>query len=308
MATWGSTNCPKCSIFAPVQNASLLKKTFSKEDIANYYDHTEVHYRRFWKLDKSMGLHYGIWEAGISNLAQAIRNTNVRLARLGQVRRCEEVLDAGCGVGGSAIFLARECGCRVTGITLSRRQVERATAYADAAGVRGQVAFSCQDYTQTSFGEATFDLVWAIESMQTAPDKKDFLREMKRVLKPSGRILIADVFKHGNWQIENEPLMQTMLGGWAMSDILTVEELNEEAQHFGLRMSAHQDVSQEIAPSIRRIYWASLVGMIGTKWYNLFHNATYFSKIHYKTGLAQFKAWKQGLWGYHLIEISRSEQ
>ena len=269
MATWGSTNCPKCSIFAPVQNASLLKKTFSKEDIANYYDHTEVHYRRFWKLDKSMGLHYGIWEAGISNLAQAIRNTNVRLARLGQVRRCEEVLDAGCGVGGSAIFLARECGCRVTGITLSRRQVERARAYAHAAGVRGQVAFSCQDYTQ---------------------------------------ILIADVFKHGNWQIENEPLMQTMLGGWAMSDILTVEELNEEAQHFGLRMSAHQDVSQEIAPSIRRIYWASLVGMIGTKWYNLFHNATYFSKIHYKTGLAQFKAWKQGLWGYHLIEISRSEQ
>jgi len=280
-----------------------VKRTFTKADIANYYDHTEVHYRRFWKLDESMGLHYGIWEPGISNLAQAIKNTNVRLARLGNVRRGETVLDAGCGVGGSSIYLAAEYGCRATGITLSSRQVERATGYAAKAGLSQLVSFSCQDYTRTNFDDDTFDLVWAIESMQTATDKAAFLREMKRVLKPKGRILIADVFKHGQWNIEDSPLMQTMLGGWAMSDILSVEELDEEARKFGMHIGASEDVSRQIVPSIKRIYWASLAGMIGTKWYNLFHNATYFSKIHYKTGLAQYKAWKQGLWGYHLIEI-----
>lgn len=279
-------------------------RTFTKEEIVSYYDHTEVHYRRFWRLDASMGLHYGIWEPGIANLAQAIRNTNLRLAKLGKVANGEVVLDAGCGVGGSAIYLAQAFGCRVTGITLSQKQVKTATEYALKAGVAKQVDFSCQDYTQTNFDDNSFDLVWAIESMQTATDKSSFLREMKRVLKPSGRILIADVFKDGNWHIEDTPIMQTMLGGWAMSDILSLSELNELTQMVGMKISKHEDVSAEIVPSIKRIFWASLAGMIGTKWYNLFHNATYFSKIHYKTGLAQYKAWKKGFWSYHLIEIS----
>ncbi len=280
-----------------------MKRTFTKEEIANYYDHTEVHYRRFWKLEESMGLHYGIWEPGISTLAQAIKNTNERLARLGKVQKGERVLDAGCGVGGSAIYLASEFGCRVSGITLSRRQVDRASGFAQKSGLSKLLDFSCQDYTHTNFDDNTFDRVWAIESMQTATDKAAFLREMKRLLKRSGSILIADVFKHGDWRIEQQPLMQTMLGGWAMSDILSVDEFDQEARKFGMQVNGHENVSRQIVPSIKRIYRAALAGMLGTKWYNLFHNATYFSKIHYKTGLAQYKAWKKGLWGYHLIEL-----
>lgn len=280
-----------------------MKRTFTREDIANYYDHTEVHYRRFWNLDESMGLHYGIWEPGIPNLTAAIKNTNIRLATLGNVSGSELALDAGCGVGGSSIYLAREFGCMVKGITLSERQVKRATGNALRSGLTHQLDFSCQDYTQTNFEDGTFDFVWAIESMQTASEKAAFLREMKRVLKPEGRILIADVFKHGNWHIDETPLMQTMLGGWAMADILTVEELNNKALELGMQVTAHENVTEEIVPSIKRILWASLAGILGTKWYNLFHKATYFSKIHYKTGLAQYKAWKQGLWGYHLLEI-----
>ncbi len=51
-------------------------KHFSPEDVVNYYDQTEVHYRRFWKLDKVMGLHYGVWTKDTKNIEQAILNTN----------------------------------------------------------------------------------------------------------------------------------------------------------------------------------------------------------------------------------------
>ena len=58
-----------------------------------------------------MGLHYGIWDYTTKTLAEAIINTNRQLAFLGKVSATDKVLDAGCGVGGSAIFLAKYFGC-----------------------------------------------------------------------------------------------------------------------------------------------------------------------------------------------------
>jgi cyclopropane fatty-acyl-phospholipid synthase-like methyltransferase len=281
-------------------------RTFTNEEIRNYYDHTEVHYRRFWKLEKSMGLHYGVWDKRTSSLSQSIENTNVRLAQLGDLRSGMHVLDAGCGVGGSAIFLAKKYGCRVTGITLSDRQVGTATRLAEQNGVSKLVRFERMDYTATSFPPESFDLVWAIESMQTAPYKDLFFVEMSRILKPGGKLLVADVFKNGHWRIEDTPLMQTMLHGWAMSDILTLSGLGELAEKHTFVLRKDADVTGEIAPSVRRIFWASLAGMVGTKAYNLVHRATYFSKIHYKTGIAQYFAWKKKLWKYHLICIEKT--
>jgi len=277
--------------------------TFSNEDVKNYYDHTEVHYRQFWKLEESMGLHYGVWDENTRTLAESILNTNAELARMGGIGPEDVVLDAGCGVGGSAIYLAKMTKCTVTGITLSQRQVNTATRFAEKNGVQNRVNFQCMDYTSTDFPNDHFDVVYAIESMQTAADKNLFLREMRRVLKPGGRLLIADVFKAGSWEIETTPVMQNMLYGWAISDILSLAAFAELAEKHTFALSRQRNVTAEIAPSIRRILWASLAGMVGTKWYNLFHRATHFSKVHYKTGLAQYRSWKRGLWSYQLLAM-----
>lgn len=280
-------------------------QTFTNEDITNYYDHTEVHYRKFWKMEQSMGLHYGIWDANTKTLADAILNTNAQLAELGGITASDRVLDAGCGVGGSAIFLAKNYGCQVTGITLSQRQVRTATRFATQNGVGHLANFEQLDYTKTGFPDAHFDVAWAIESMQTATDKSLFLKEMRRVLKPGGRLLIADVFKEGNWDITKTPVMQDMLHGWAMSDILTANELSLLAKKHNFTLAENLDVTKQVRKSIHKYRWFALAGMIGTKWYNLFHNGTHFGRVHYKTGLAQYRAWKLGLWSYRLIEIEK---
>jgi len=72
-------------------NPLFVKITFSTEDIKNYYDHTEAHYRQFWKLDESMGLHYGIWDHSTRTLAEAIRNTNAQLAKMGNIQPSDSV-------------------------------------------------------------------------------------------------------------------------------------------------------------------------------------------------------------------------
>lgn len=289
--------------FITFHHHCISMQTFTTEDVTNYYDHTETHYRQFWKMEQSMGLHYGIWDNSTKTLAEAIVNTNRQLAVLGKITAADKVLDAGCGVGGSAIFLAKNFGCDVTGITLSERQVRTASGFASQNGVQHLARFERMDYTKTRFPDNHFDVVWAIESMQTATDKSLFFKEMQRILKPNGRILIADVFKEGNWKISETPVMQTMLNGWAMSDVLNVVELTNLAKSHNLALANEVNVTPQVRKSILKYWWFALAGMIGTKWYNLFHNATYFSKIHYKTGFAQYRGWKQGLWSYRLVVL-----
>jgi cyclopropane fatty-acyl-phospholipid synthase-like methyltransferase len=222
---------------------------------------------------------------------------------LSGIKSNDTILDCGCGIGGSAIFLAKQTGCKVTGITLSAKQVETANGFAQIEGIQNRVSFYQRNYLDTGFMEDSFDIVWAIESFGSSPDSKLFFKEMRRILKPGGIILMADTFKPVAYDIENEHDMRTMLNGWAISDILSVDVLCAIAGENGFNVSKVQDVTRDIEKSVNRIYWAALLGMIGTKVYNLFENASHFSKVHYKTGLAQRKAYKSGKWGYYLFML-----
>lgn len=275
-------------------------KTFSNADIIDYYDQTENHYRMFWQLETSMGLHYGIWDENARTLSQAVLNTNRQLAILGHITADDVVLDAGCGVGGSAIFLAKTYGCKVVGITLSEKQVATATHFAEQHGVSHLVRFLPMDYVQTDFDDASFSVVWAIESMETAADKNLFVQEAARVLRAGGRLLVGDVFKNYDFPIAQEPAMQTMLNGWAMSDALSIPQFSTILQEHDFESFVNRNVTQTVYPSAWRMYWAGWAGMIGSKMYGLYRRARFYSRTHYQTGIAQYRALRKGLWSYQL--------
>src|SRR5207249_7108119 len=135
---------------------------FSKDDIARYYDLSEIHYRRFWDLDKSRSLHYGYWDPSTKNFHEALLNLNKILAARVSITKDDVVLDAGCGVGGSCIWLAKNIGCKATGISLNAKQVEKAKDIAMQEGVQHLVNFEQKDYTNTGFADNSFDVVWAV--------------------------------------------------------------------------------------------------------------------------------------------------
>lgn len=255
----------------------------------------------FWKLEKVMGLHYGIWTENTKNITEAILNTNIMLKEMGKINNSDSVLDAGCGIGGSSIFLAKTTGCTTTGISLSKKQVDTATTLADKNGVAEKCKFYQKDYTQTGFDSGSFDVTWAIESLGSAPDKSLFFKEMSRLLKPGGRILIADTFKPYRYDINTEKDVQVMLNGWAISDILSIQELEEVAKENGFRLSKINDVTRQIKKSVDLMYQVAILGKIGTRIYNFFRKASYFSRIHYTAGLAQKRTYKKGKWGYYLF-------
>jgi cyclopropane fatty-acyl-phospholipid synthase-like methyltransferase len=274
---------------------------FTSKDIENYYDQTEIHYKMFWKLEEAAGLHYGIWDASTKSTSEAILNTNRYLINLGGIKKVDKVLDAGCGIGGSSIFIAKNVGCTVHGITLSKKQAETARLLAQKNNLDHLVEFSHINYLDTGFDNESFDVVWAIESFGSSPDKSLFFKEMKRILKPGGTILFADTFKPKAYDITKNKNMQVMLNGWAISDILSIEDLKSLAYKYDFEVTQVRDVTKQIRKSVNIIYYASILGFFGTKLYNLFKKASYFSRIHYTTGLAQKKAYKKGDWGYYLV-------
>ena len=143
-----------------------------------------------------MAMHYGYWDKDTRNLRQSLTNMNVKLAELTGISKDDFVLDAGCGVGGSSIFLAKNFGCKVIGITLSSKQVEAAKMNALNNGISGKATFEINNYSSTNYPDEIFDVVWAIESVCHAAEKADFLREAHRILKKGGRLIMADFFSN----------------------------------------------------------------------------------------------------------------
>jgi arsenite methyltransferase len=105
----------------------------------------------------------------------------------------ERLLDVGSGPGASAILAAREFGCVVAGLDYGADAVRAAQQAADAAGLCDRVGFVVGDASALPFADGEFDAVLCECSLSTFPDKSRAVAEMRRVLRPGGRVAISDV-------------------------------------------------------------------------------------------------------------------
>jgi tocopherol O-methyltransferase len=137
------------------------------------------------------------------------------LLQLSSLSRRSNVLDVGCGIGGTTRYLAREYGCSVTGITISGTQVQMARNFtAKESGVGTQVgaeeyytlgdgkvrfleldAEKMGEYFHEAPNNPFFDAVWISEAMSHLPDKELFFRNAFSTLNNGGKLIIADWFK-----------------------------------------------------------------------------------------------------------------
>lgn len=104
-----------------------------------------------------------------------------------QISSKDYVLDAGCGSGLTACYLAKTTGCKIVGIDLNPQIVEKACQRAVKEGVSHLVEFRVADVYKLPFDDNCFDLVMA-ESITVFLDKTKVYREFSRVLKPEGRV------------------------------------------------------------------------------------------------------------------------
>lgn len=276
------------------------------DTIVAYYDGCEVDYRKYWDLEGSLALHAGFWDDTTSSLAEALKRENQVLAEWVQVNAGDRVLDAGCGVGGSSIFLAETYGCHVTGITLSEKQVETARGYAKDRSVSSFVDFEVRDFCDTGFPSGTFDVVWGIESVCHAFDKQAFVREAYRLLKPGGRLVVADGFAKKSGDGSDKMQMQKWLKGWGVEALDSALEFRQhlEDQQFGSIF--YRDVTHYVLPSSKRLFWISLPAWVGSKFGEYCGWRSRIQTDNIAAAYYQYMTLTRGLWEYGVFTASRS--
>jgi tocopherol O-methyltransferase len=237
-----------------------------KKQIVQYYDTCEKNYRNWWDLDRSLSIHAGFWDETTPTLHDALLNENRILAKIAKIQPVDHVLDAGCGIGGSSIYLSEQIGCQVTGITLSEKQVQTATQKASERNLARPPLFLVRDYTNSGFPDGSFDLVWAIESVCHAEDKSLFVKEAYRLLKPGGRLIVADGFNVRNqYKPSEKRILDKAMNGWAVDTMESIPNFEGYLQQTGFKNISKQDATHYVLPSSRRLFWYSFPAIAYSK-------------------------------------------
>ena len=224
------------------------KGTWTNDDIVKYYRGNDKAYA-MWGPD----MHYGYWEKGVKTQRAAARRMNEKLIeKVGGITKDDYVLDAGCGVGGNAVWLAKTFGCKVVGVSIVPEQVETAKKRAKEAGVSDLCDFKLMDYMNFTFPDETFTVVMGLESICYADPKSEFIKGVWRILKKGGRFGMADGFAEidvNSMQGNDKRVMHRWMDGWKLNNMETLDAWKSFANTAGFASADYVDVSKLVMPS-----------------------------------------------------------
>ena len=223
----------------------------SSASVADAYDRwtNDQLLERLWGEHIHLG-HYGqpLRRPGTVDFRQAkatFVHELVRWSGLDQLPPGSRVLDVGCGIGGSARILARDYGLDVLGISISAAQIARAQALTPST--MPHCRFAVMDALELALADGSFDAVWSVEACPHMPDKQLYADELCRVLRPGGRLAVAD------WN-QRDPadgamtglerwVMRQLLEQWAHPEFASIASLrsNLEASSWAQGMAVTTD-------------------------------------------------------------------
>lgn len=146
-----------------------------------------------WQIVWGPHIHHGYYENNSTTLPPLLAQEKLieKLTELLEITPLTKILDVGCGMGGSSIYLAKKYQAIITGITISQKQVDLATQHAHAIKIHN-VTFKIEDaLSLSSIENNSFDIIWSLESCEQFYDKQLFIEQAYRVLKPGGKLMLA---------------------------------------------------------------------------------------------------------------------
>jgi len=155
----------------------------SQKNISEHYDLNNDFFATF--LDKTMTYSSGYFLNDDVNLEESQYAKYDRLARQLKVKSTDHVLEIGSGWGGNAIFLAKNYGCKVTSVTISKEQQKLAIERVKKEGLEDKVSIIIQDYRKI---DGTFDKIVSIEMLEAVGHQylETYFEKCQELLKPNG--------------------------------------------------------------------------------------------------------------------------
>jgi len=228
-----------------------MKNTSDTEKIIRkYYENLWSKPSQIMEREKNplLGFHYGLYTDGIKNWKDAAINMNNFVGQYFDFKKNREnkILDAGCGIGSTALYLAiKHPSTKFYGISIAPTEIK----YAKKIQIQRRInncEFVLGNFIETNFPDNFFDGVYALESFCYAEDKIKFLKEMGRILKSGGKLVILDGFKqkeiHSSFM---NKLYNSFLSRREIRYLLSLDELNSNLENEEFKDIIIKNLSKE---------------------------------------------------------------
>ncbi len=224
----------------------------NSSQVARFYDYSEtLRSKRQTISIATHSMHYGLWDSKTKTRDEALINTNEILSKLAKIKSGDRILDVGCGLRGSSVWLAKRFKTSVLGISLSLNEVESAKLLAQTYHVSTLSQFEVMDFTSTNLSTASFKVVWAVESTIYAAQKSTFLREMYRLLKKGGKVVIADLFLARKViDTKDTNHLKTFMKGMIVPNIVSEKNFVQKLVDVGFSDIEIIDYTDQVLPTI----------------------------------------------------------
>lgn len=220
----------------------------------------------FWMLLFGQGrgegvIHRPVWTGEERSRTEALHTVERMIAEAlleaGRIPFAENrLLDLGCGVGGSAVWLAAHHRFSITGITLSSTQARRARKLALRRGLSDRCRFLVADFTRLPEIRG-LTAAYAIESFSHGDDPAAFFTGVGNLLPAGGRLILCDDFIAARAQPgsnRREAWLSDFRDGWHLKSLMPCEQVLRTAEQCGFHLVEKKDLTpylRQTPPFIR---------------------------------------------------------
>jgi len=224
-------------------------KIQAQRNIAAHYDLGNAFYEKW--LDPSMTYSSAVFHTGANDLEQAQKAKYQALADSIGIKPGDHVLEIGCGWGGFAEYAASECGARVTGLTISREQLDYAQKRMSKAGLSDKVDLHFRDYRDET---GKYDHIVSIEMLEAVGKRywKTYFSKLRECLKPGGHagLQAITICKEDYMKYRHSPdFIQRYIFPGGM--LPTTEILDHVSHRAGLVLANHSSFAGDYARTLR---------------------------------------------------------